>query len=199
MVLFGFQVGDSAKPGVQDGAEHQGVSSESFIGEHLPGQMWGRTLPQYWSFAFKCNPSLTLFSLFWSCFLLAWWWQFSALLFCLVSVLQEQASKLGVPTATLAAKNAVANVERICQDSAGPSRVPLLNSDQRVRGKLYLCFINKTALLGLTLSPVYLLWWSPKHEWTVIHRGVWFACRSTSTYKKRSLGLSLNSLHHLTL
>ncbi|NXB90504.1 FANCA protein, partial [Vidua chalybeata] len=57
----------------------------------------------------------------------------SALLFCLVSVLQEQASKLGVPTATLAAKNAVANVERICQDSASPSRVPLLNSDQRKR------------------------------------------------------------------
>ncbi|NXB77300.1 FANCA protein, partial [Donacobius atricapilla] len=75
------EVGDSAKPGVQDGAEHQGVSSESFI----------------------------------------------------VSVLQEQASKLGVPTGTLAAKNAVANVERICQDSASPSRVPLLNSDQRKR------------------------------------------------------------------
>ncbi|NXK64878.1 FANCA protein, partial [Sylvietta virens] len=75
------EVGDSAKPGVQDGAEHQGVSPESFI----------------------------------------------------VSVLQEQASKLGVPTATLAAKNAIANVERICQDSASPSRVPLLNSDQRKR------------------------------------------------------------------
>ncbi|NXA81273.1 FANCA protein, partial [Thryothorus ludovicianus] len=73
------EVGDSAKSGVQDGAEHQGVSPESFI----------------------------------------------------VSVLQEQASKLGVPTVTLAAKNAVANVERICQDSASPSRVPLLNSDQR--------------------------------------------------------------------
>ncbi|KAM7040481.1 Fanconi anemia group A protein isoform 3-T3 [Acridotheres tristis] len=75
------EVGDSAKPGVQDGAEHQGVSPESFI----------------------------------------------------VSVLQDQASKLGVPTATLAAKNAVANMERICQDSASPSRVPLLNSDQRKR------------------------------------------------------------------
>ncbi|KAF4789227.1 Fanconi anemia, complementation group A [Turdus rufiventris] len=50
----------------------------------------------------------------------------------LVSVLQEQASKLGVPTATLAAKNAAANVERICQDSASTSRVPLLNSDQRI-------------------------------------------------------------------
>ncbi|NXQ27836.1 FANCA protein, partial [Alaudala cheleensis] len=72
------EVGDSAKPG---GAEHQGVSPESFI----------------------------------------------------VSVLQEQASKLGVPTATLAAKTAVANVERICQDSASPSRAPLLNSDQRER------------------------------------------------------------------
>ncbi|NWV64588.1 FANCA protein, partial [Malurus elegans] len=75
------EVGDSAKPGVQDGAEHQGVSSESFI----------------------------------------------------VSVLQEQASKLGVPTATLAAKNAIASMEQICQDSASPSRVPLLNSDQRKR------------------------------------------------------------------
>ncbi|NXD30610.1 FANCA protein, partial [Spelaeornis formosus] len=75
------EVGDSAKPGVQDGAEHQGVSPESFI----------------------------------------------------VSVLQEQASKLGVPTATLAAKTAVANVERICQDAASPSRAPLLNSDQRKR------------------------------------------------------------------
>ncbi|NXE95106.1 FANCA protein, partial [Menura novaehollandiae] len=75
------EVGDSAEPGVQDGAEHQGVSSESFI----------------------------------------------------VSVLQEQASKLGVPTATLAAKNAAANMDRICQASASPSRVPLLNSDQRKR------------------------------------------------------------------
>uniref|UniRef100_A0A8C5IQT3 FA complementation group A n=1 Tax=Junco hyemalis TaxID=40217 RepID=A0A8C5IQT3_JUNHY len=80
-VLFGLQVGDSAKPGVQDGAEHQGVSPESFI----------------------------------------------------VSVLQEQASKLGVPTGTLAAKNAIANMERICQDPASPSRVPLLSSDQRKR------------------------------------------------------------------
>ncbi|NXV06034.1 FANCA protein, partial [Cettia cetti] len=75
------EVGDLAKPDVQDGAEHQRMSPESFI----------------------------------------------------VSVLQEQASKLGVPTATLAAKNAVANMERICQDSASPSRVPLLNSDQRKR------------------------------------------------------------------
>ncbi|NXM39811.1 FANCA protein, partial [Gymnorhina tibicen] len=75
------EVGDAAKPGVHDGAEHWGVSSESFI----------------------------------------------------VSVLQEQASKLGVPAATLAAKNAVAIVERICRDSASPSRAPLLNSDQRKR------------------------------------------------------------------
>ncbi|NXP40454.1 FANCA protein, partial [Leiothrix lutea] len=75
------EVGDLPKPGVKDGAEHQGVPPESFI----------------------------------------------------VSVLQEQASRLGVPTATLAAKNAVANVERICQDSASPSRVPLLSSDQRKR------------------------------------------------------------------
>ncbi|NXF72005.1 FANCA protein, partial [Sclerurus mexicanus] len=73
------EVGDSAKPGVQDGTEHLGVSSESFI----------------------------------------------------VSVLQEQASKLGVPTATLAAKTAVANLERICQAPASPSPVPLLSSDQR--------------------------------------------------------------------
>ncbi|NXI18637.1 FANCA protein, partial [Irena cyanogastra] len=75
------EVGDSAKPGVQDGAEHQGVSPESFI----------------------------------------------------VSVLQEQASKLAVPTAALAAKTAAANVERICQDPASPCRAPLLNSDQRKR------------------------------------------------------------------
>uniref|UniRef100_A0A8C3NQW3 FA complementation group A n=1 Tax=Cyanoderma ruficeps TaxID=181631 RepID=A0A8C3NQW3_9PASS len=75
------EVGDLPKPGVKDGAEHQGVPPESFI----------------------------------------------------VSVLQEQASKLGVPTATLAAKHAVADVERICQDSASPSRVPLLSSDQRKR------------------------------------------------------------------
>ncbi|NXU09640.1 FANCA protein, partial [Pardalotus punctatus] len=81
------EVGDSAKPGVQDGAEHQGASSESFI----------------------------------------------------VSVLQEQASKLGVPTGTLAAKNAVANMERICRDSASPSRVPLLNSDQR---KMLSCLLQ---------------------------------------------------------
>ncbi|NXL10513.1 FANCA protein, partial [Mesembrinibis cayennensis] len=51
----------------------------------------------------------------------------------IVSVLQEQASRLGVPTAILAAKNAVANIERICQASASPSQVPLLNLDQRKR------------------------------------------------------------------
>ncbi|NXU76158.1 FANCA protein, partial [Oreotrochilus melanogaster] len=51
----------------------------------------------------------------------------------IVSVLQEQASRLGVPTATLAAKNAVANIERICQDPARPSRVPLLTLEQRKR------------------------------------------------------------------
>ncbi|NXJ82791.1 FANCA protein, partial [Trogon melanurus] len=51
----------------------------------------------------------------------------------LVSVLQEQASRLGVPTANLAAKNAVTSVERICQASASPSPAPLLNADQRKR------------------------------------------------------------------
>ncbi|NXS73451.1 FANCA protein, partial [Pandion haliaetus] len=51
----------------------------------------------------------------------------------IVSVLQEQASRLGVPTAILAAKNAVTNIERICQASASPSQVPLLNLDQRKR------------------------------------------------------------------
>ncbi|NWS15468.1 FANCA protein, partial [Pachyramphus minor] len=59
--------------------------------------------------------------------------ELSALLFCSVSVLQEQASKLGVPTATLAAKTAVTNVERICQAPASPSPVPLLSLDQRKR------------------------------------------------------------------
>ncbi|KAF1673664.1 FANCA protein, partial [Pygoscelis papua] len=75
------EVEDSVKPGGQGGAEHQEVSSESFI----------------------------------------------------VSVLQEQSSRLGVPTAILAAKNAVTNIERICQASASPSQVPLLNLDQRKR------------------------------------------------------------------
>uniref|UniRef100_A0A8C8EFM7 FA complementation group A n=1 Tax=Otus sunia TaxID=257818 RepID=A0A8C8EFM7_9STRI len=62
--------------------------------------------------------------------------QLSALVFFgffLVSVLQEQASRLGVPTAVLAARNVVTNIERICQASAGPSQVPLLNLDQRKR------------------------------------------------------------------
>ncbi|XP_010279742.1 PREDICTED: Fanconi anemia group A protein, partial [Phaethon lepturus] len=51
----------------------------------------------------------------------------------IVSVLQEQASRLGVPAAILAAKNAVTSIERICQASASPSQVPLLNLDQRKR------------------------------------------------------------------
>ncbi|KFR11065.1 Fanconi anemia group A protein, partial [Opisthocomus hoazin] len=51
----------------------------------------------------------------------------------IVSVLQEKASRLGVPAAILAAKNAVTNIERICQASASPSQVPLLNLDQRKR------------------------------------------------------------------
>ncbi|KAM9268731.1 LOW QUALITY PROTEIN: Fanconi anemia group A protein [Cariama cristata] len=51
----------------------------------------------------------------------------------IVSVLQEQASRLGVPTAILAAKHAVTNIERICQASASPSQAPLLNLDQRKR------------------------------------------------------------------
>ncbi|NXU25596.1 FANCA protein, partial [Thalassarche chlororhynchos] len=51
----------------------------------------------------------------------------------IVSVLQEQASRLGVPTAILAAKNAVTNIEQICQASASSSQVPLLNLDQRKR------------------------------------------------------------------
>ncbi|NWU73012.1 FANCA protein, partial [Pterocles burchelli] len=75
------EVEDSVKPAGQDGAEHQEVSSESFI----------------------------------------------------VSVLQEQASRLGIPTGILAAKNAVTNIERICQASANPSQVPLLSPDQRKR------------------------------------------------------------------
>ncbi|XP_035193107.1 Fanconi anemia group A protein isoform X1 [Oxyura jamaicensis] len=51
----------------------------------------------------------------------------------IVSVLQEQASRLGVPAAVLASKNAVTNLERICQPSASPCQVPLLNLDQRKR------------------------------------------------------------------
>uniref|UniRef100_A0A8V0Y403 Fanconi anemia complementation group A n=1 Tax=Gallus gallus TaxID=9031 RepID=A0A8V0Y403_CHICK len=49
----------------------------------------------------------------------------------IVSVLQEQASRLGVPTAVLAAKNAVTKIEQICQCSVSPSQAPLLNLDQR--------------------------------------------------------------------
>ncbi|NXY47266.1 FANCA protein, partial [Ceuthmochares aereus] len=51
----------------------------------------------------------------------------------IVSVLQEQATRLGVPAAILAAKNAVTNIEQICQASASPSQVPLLSLDQRKR------------------------------------------------------------------
>ncbi|NXL83252.1 FANCA protein, partial [Alectura lathami] len=51
----------------------------------------------------------------------------------IVSVLQEQSSRLGVPAAILAAKNAVTNIERICQASASPSQAPLLDLDQRKR------------------------------------------------------------------
>ncbi|KAM6409071.1 Fanconi anemia group A protein [Rhynochetos jubatus] len=75
------EVEDSVKPAELGGAEHQEVSSESFV----------------------------------------------------VSVLQEQASRLGVPAAILAAKSAVTNIERICQASASPSQVPLLNLEQRER------------------------------------------------------------------
>ncbi|XP_014797993.1 PREDICTED: Fanconi anemia group A protein isoform X1 [Calidris pugnax] len=51
----------------------------------------------------------------------------------IVSVLQEQASRLGVPAAVLAAKNAVTGIERICHTTGSPSQVPLLNGDQRKR------------------------------------------------------------------
>ncbi|NXX85533.1 FANCA protein, partial [Urocolius indicus] len=50
-----------------------------------------------------------------------------------VSVLQEQASRLGVPTAILAAKTTATNMERICQAGASPSQAPLLSLDQRER------------------------------------------------------------------
>ncbi|XP_010006760.1 PREDICTED: Fanconi anemia group A protein [Chaetura pelagica] len=49
----------------------------------------------------------------------------------IVSVLQEQASRLGVPTAALAAKNAVTSIERICRAHTSPSQLPLLGLDQR--------------------------------------------------------------------
>ncbi|NWX24828.1 FANCA protein, partial [Aegotheles bennettii] len=51
----------------------------------------------------------------------------------MASVLQEQASRLGVPAATLAARNTVTNIERICRAPASPSQVPLLDSAQRER------------------------------------------------------------------
>ncbi|NXP10946.1 FANCA protein, partial [Thinocorus orbignyianus] len=51
----------------------------------------------------------------------------------IVSVLQEQASRLGIPAAVLAAKNVVTSIEQICQTSASPSQVPLLDVDQRKR------------------------------------------------------------------
>ncbi|XP_054245618.1 Fanconi anemia group A protein [Indicator indicator] len=49
----------------------------------------------------------------------------------IASVLQEQASRLGVPPAVLAAKTATTNIERICQASVSHSQGPLLSSDQR--------------------------------------------------------------------
>ncbi|KFV78899.1 Fanconi anemia group A protein, partial [Struthio camelus australis] len=51
----------------------------------------------------------------------------------IASVLQEQASRLGIPTAILAAKNAVTNIEQICQASTSSSQAPLLNLEQRKR------------------------------------------------------------------
>ncbi|NXA07491.1 FANCA protein, partial [Sapayoa aenigma] len=74
----------------------------------------------------------------------------SSLLFCLVSVLQEQASKLGVPTATLAAKNIVTILERICQSPASPPQVPLLTPDQR---KSLSCLLQ--TLKGLLANNVF--------------------------------------------
>ncbi|XP_010210461.1 PREDICTED: Fanconi anemia group A protein, partial [Tinamus guttatus] len=49
----------------------------------------------------------------------------------IASVLQEQAARLGVPTAILAAKSAVANIEQICEASPSSSQTPLLNTEQR--------------------------------------------------------------------
>ncbi|NXF88032.1 FANCA protein, partial [Eubucco bourcierii] len=51
----------------------------------------------------------------------------------IASVLQEQASRLGVPPAILAAKTATTNIEQICQASASHSQGPLLSLDQRKR------------------------------------------------------------------
>lgn len=81
---------------------------------------------------------LCLQTLFTVCFLLC--------SFFSVSVLQEQASRLGVPAAILAAKNAATNLERICQAPAGPSQGPLLSLDQRVGEKVYVSLMEKTAL-----------------------------------------------------
>uniref|UniRef100_A0A8C4XLK7 FA complementation group A n=1 Tax=Falco tinnunculus TaxID=100819 RepID=A0A8C4XLK7_FALTI len=97
------EVEGSAKPAGQDSAEHQEVSSESFI----------------------------------------------------VSVLQEQASRLGVPTGILAAKNAVTNIERICQASAGPSQVPLLNLDQRKRLSCLLQTVKDLLVNNVFCCPLF--------------------------------------------
>ncbi|NWY05412.1 FANCA protein, partial [Nothoprocta ornata] len=51
----------------------------------------------------------------------------------IASVVQEQAARLGVPTAVLAAKSAVANIEQICEASTSSSQAPLLNTEQRER------------------------------------------------------------------
>lgn len=110
------------------------------------------------------------------------------MLFCLVSVLQEQASKLGVSAATLAAKNAVANVERICQDSASPSRVPLLNSDQRVRAKLYLYQQNTTVRFDFKPSLCALI--KPQTQAGSYSLRGSICLQKYKIYKKRSLGLS---------
>ncbi|NXO03414.1 FANCA protein, partial [Rhinopomastus cyanomelas] len=51
----------------------------------------------------------------------------------IVSVLQDQALRLNVPAAILAAKSAATNLERICQASVSSSQGPLLNLDKRKR------------------------------------------------------------------
>ncbi|NXD18130.1 FANCA protein, partial [Nothocercus nigrocapillus] len=51
----------------------------------------------------------------------------------IASVLQEQAARLSVPTAILAAKSAVANIEQICEVSTSSSQALLLNTEQRER------------------------------------------------------------------
>jgi len=60
---------------------------------------------------------------------------------------------LGVPTAVLAAKNAVTKIEQICQSSVSPSQAPLLNLDQRVSRIAYILLIKRTVLMVLTLNP----------------------------------------------